>query len=627
MTISYQFRVANTSLFGFFKLLSIWRGSVYKLVFKEMLIFSALYAAISLVYRFILNSDQKHIFEKIAKYCNQHTSFIPVSFVLGFYVSLVVNRWWQQFLNVPWPDRTLYMTAQYLHGDDEKSKIMRRTVARYMLFGLILILRSTSIAVMKRFPTINHIVDAGFITHDEAVLWESVECKYHKFWVPMMWVNSLLTQARKEGRVDTDWGLRMIMEPLADFRDKLSLCFQYDWITIPLVYTQVATLSVYIFFLACLVGRQYTKSGKGEPGYDYDLFIPVFTMLQFFFYMGWLKVAEQLINPFGEDDDDYDMNWLLDRHFTVAMCLMDQCHGKYPSLVRDARFNEVVSDLPYTEASLSSKRPNYMGSAFNLAKLTAEEQRFVNPDQYSAENRRRSSSKDAHHDGGRSSSVWSLLSWRHQLKRSQMADSRETVRSSQPSRKLSSGYRPLQTAVQSNSDMSDQYSLEDINVADYSETTSLSPDSLLLKQNKALSDAEDKIGQLKHTDKSRKSGFPAPLIHIQNETDAEENTQVRDSVIIPSSHKLRFVVEPVNGDIDVDTSIHGRNAQLIDKQMTGKVVSRSRLLSAIEEVNTITSLEQIVSSAVSSGANNTTKHNVETIQEKQPEKQAARPLS
>ena len=42
--------------------------------------------------------------------------------------------------------------------------------------------------------------------------------------------------------------------------------------------------------------------------------IPVFTALQFLFYFGWLKVSEVLLNPYGEDDDDFDMNWFVDRH-------------------------------------------------------------------------------------------------------------------------------------------------------------------------------------------------------------------------------------------------------------------------------------------------------------------------
>ena len=59
MTIIYQYRVATTSLGGFLRLLHAWRGSVYKLLYKELLIFLVSYTSISLVYRFILDPGQR----------------------------------------------------------------------------------------------------------------------------------------------------------------------------------------------------------------------------------------------------------------------------------------------------------------------------------------------------------------------------------------------------------------------------------------------------------------------------------------------------------------------------------------------------------------------------------------
>ena len=115
--------------------------------------------------------------------------------------------------------------------------------------------------------------------------------------------------------------------------------FSYDWISIPLVYTQIVTLAVYTFFLSSLMGRHFLDPLKKLDGHDIDLVVPVFTFLQFFFHKGWLKVAEVLINPFGEDDHDFDINWLINRHLQV-----DDMHAEHPELVKDQFWDNVVPD-------------------------------------------------------------------------------------------------------------------------------------------------------------------------------------------------------------------------------------------------------------------------------------------
>ena len=61
--------------------------------------------------------------------------------------------------------------------------------------------------------------------------------------------------------------------------------------------SQVVTLAVYSYLLATVMGSQFVDSADGsEAAGGFDLYIPIFTFLQFFFYMGWLKVSFSLMS-------------------------------------------------------------------------------------------------------------------------------------------------------------------------------------------------------------------------------------------------------------------------------------------------------------------------------------------
>ncbi|XP_054723773.1 bestrophin-2-like, partial [Uloborus diversus] len=196
---------------------------------------------------------------------------------------------------------------------DERGRLMRRGIMRYANLAFVITLTCISPCVKKRFPTMDHLVEAGILLPNEKKIMEHLKTSHSTYWMPLVWASSIAIRARKEGRIRDDFALNTLVEAIANYRSLCGGLYNYDWISIPLVYTQVVTLVVYTYFLSTLMGRQYLDPVQGYPGYDVDLYIPVFNFLQFFFYMGWLKVAETLVNPFGEDDDDFEVNWIIDR--------------------------------------------------------------------------------------------------------------------------------------------------------------------------------------------------------------------------------------------------------------------------------------------------------------------------
>ncbi|XP_041675450.1 bestrophin-4 isoform X1 [Drosophila eugracilis] len=359
MTITYTGEVATCRGFGcFLKLLFRWRGSIYKLVWLDLLAFLTIYYAINMVYRFGLNPTQKETFEAIVQYCDSYRELIPLSFVLGFYVSIVMTRWWNQYTSIPWPDPIAVFVSSNVHGQDERGRMMRRTIMRYVCLCLTMVLANVSPRVKKRFPGLNNLVEAGLLNDNEKTIIETMNKAFprpSKHWLPIVWAASIITRARKEGRIRDDFAVKTIIDELNKFRGQCGLLISYDTISVPLVYTQVVTLAVYSYFLTCCMGQQWTD-GKVVGNTTYlnkvDLYFPVFTTLQFFFYMGWLKVAESLINPFGEDDDDFEVNWMVDRNLQVSYLIVDEMHHDHPELLKDQYWDEVFpNELPYTIAA------------------------------------------------------------------------------------------------------------------------------------------------------------------------------------------------------------------------------------------------------------------------------------
>ena len=74
-----------------------------------------------------------------------------------------------------------------------------------------------------------------------------------------------------------------------------------------------------------------------------------------------------MINPFGEDDDDFDMNWIIDRNMQISYIAVDELYGTYPKLEKDIYWDEASpAFLPYTKSALSSIKKPFIGSTADI---------------------------------------------------------------------------------------------------------------------------------------------------------------------------------------------------------------------------------------------------------------------
>ena len=212
---------------------------------------------------------------------------------------------------------------------------------RYVNLSMVLVYRLVSRKVMERFPDFESLVEAKLMLPNEVkrLALTKEKIPHESTWVPLLWALKLLTKARNDGRIKVDAPIFGQLQAAFDDIEKSNRkVLNYGWVNFPLAYTQVATFSIGLYFLAGLFGRQYLipnedildsvtfrnlpnvtfVSGGVFQKHTPDFYVPFFTLFEIFCYYGWIKVAETLLNPFGDDDEDFQINYLIDRNLQVS---------------------------------------------------------------------------------------------------------------------------------------------------------------------------------------------------------------------------------------------------------------------------------------------------------------------
>jgi len=332
MTYNYLDQVATV---GFsWKLLRQWRGSLQKAIWQDLLFFLTLFFSISFSYRCIITKESlvslevKEWFDGICVYCRESRKLVPISFLLGFYVTMVVDRWWEQLCCLASTEALAMHLACFIPGPGAAREV-RRSIIRWACLSTVLTLRKVSDNILQRFPEYSHLVEAGMLTHAETLKLVKMDVKtkskYCNQMHPIKWAKSMLRIAFAKGLIvgNNDNLLTSLSQDCSDIYDKNVRLLRYSNVPIPLLYTQVIIIAVYTYFLACVFGHQHLtgdhEGGDGVP----DLYIPIFTILEFICYVGWLKVGSALINPFGDDDDDFDVDELIHRNLEMGFLLVE----------------------------------------------------------------------------------------------------------------------------------------------------------------------------------------------------------------------------------------------------------------------------------------------------------------
>ena len=236
-----------------------------------------------------------------------------LTFLLGFYVSIMAKRWWELLRLLPVPDNLAIFLTSVVVADDSynlKMKIMNCSMVSW-----ILCLRRFSPELEKRFPDLLAFKDLRLLNDDQMASIQLNEENPDKLtWmIPLNWAADLVKRAKKDNLVGND--AKEIWTEIVRFRNQLQNIEDINLNPLPFVYKTVVVTAVYSFLALSIVAEQ----DIGET--HIQLYFPLFGVLNVIWFIGWLKAALAMENPLKTS---CQLESMLSRHFYVYPILIHQ---------------------------------------------------------------------------------------------------------------------------------------------------------------------------------------------------------------------------------------------------------------------------------------------------------------
>ena len=245
-----------------------------------------------------------------------------LTFLLGFYVSFTINRWWRQITSVPSVDGLCIALGAFIWVDPSKKedevfvkedvtvKEFKHTIARYCLLSWTMVMSSVGQPLAEKFKQPIDFNEKGLITYEEYM---AIKTKHggdawkSKWALPLLWAGSMVCEASektKDANLVKIKELKEIMKAIHGFQQRLSDVLHYDENQVPDIMVQAIRLAMWFWVTMGVFASQGMVNKEFNVPIPLALLMnfPLLGVVRYVLVMSWLKTALYLQNPFGYDE-------------------------------------------------------------------------------------------------------------------------------------------------------------------------------------------------------------------------------------------------------------------------------------------------------------------------------------